>query len=190
MRPTSRLLAAVSKTARYLEPNSPTGLTGLLNHPAPRSALIYLYSSTLDALKPLPPISVYRTSTEALTRHRLAIVESIRPAGYEEWSARGKKLLEEHPDAFMTPAEGLPHYGGKHVKSVRDGKVFITTRLQEEPDERLEEWDGEKIHEINVDRTKSEEQQQVDRVELQSSRSRSDRMLVEWESEPALTADQ
>ncbi|WVQ82522.1 hypothetical protein IAT38_004651 [Cryptococcus sp. DSM 104549] len=52
-----------------------TGLTGLEVHPTPLPALKSLYSSTLSSLSLLPPTSVYRQATEALTQHRLAIVE-------------------------------------------------------------------------------------------------------------------
>ncbi|KAG9622147.1 hypothetical protein KCU64_g20939, partial [Aureobasidium melanogenum] len=66
MRASSRLLAQAS---RFLTPGAPTGLTGVLTHAAPRSTLLYLYNSTLDKLKQFPEHSVYRQSTEALTKH-------------------------------------------------------------------------------------------------------------------------
>ncbi|KAL8896946.1 MAG: hypothetical protein Q9207_007466, partial [Kuettlingeria erythrocarpa] len=50
---TRRLLAAV-KPERFLTPGNPTGLTGLLTHPAPRTQLLYLYSATLAKLARLP----------------------------------------------------------------------------------------------------------------------------------------
>jgi NADH dehydrogenase (ubiquinone) 1 alpha subcomplex subunit 5 len=105
MRSTFRLLASV-KPGRFLESGSPTGLTGLFNHPAPRSTLIYLYSSTLDKLKALPESSVYCQSTESLTRHRLKIVEAVKPEGYDAWAERAKKQIAEHPEVFNTPEEG------------------------------------------------------------------------------------
>ena len=102
MRPALRLLASLSQTThRYLEAGAPTGLTGLLTHANPRSTLLYLYSSTLDALKQLPEHSIYRQSTEALTKHRMQIVENIKPAGLAEWQQRISQLVDEHPEAFQ-----------------------------------------------------------------------------------------
>jgi len=99
MRATLRLLAAV-KPGRYLEAGNPTGLTGLFNHPTPRPALLYLYGSTLDKLKAFPEHSVYRKSTEALTKHRMSIIQSIEPEGYEEWAKEAAEKIEKHPEAF------------------------------------------------------------------------------------------
>jgi len=101
MRAATRLLASIARTnQQYLEAGAPTGLTGLLTHGTPRSTLLYLYSSTLDALKTLPEHSVYRQSTEALTKHRMSIVESVKPTGLSEWQERVSGLVEQHPDAF------------------------------------------------------------------------------------------
>ncbi|WWD17626.1 hypothetical protein CI109_102067 [Kwoniella shandongensis] len=52
-----------------------TGITGLEVHPDPLPALKSIYSSTLSSLSSLPPTSVYRQATEALTKHRLSVVE-------------------------------------------------------------------------------------------------------------------
>ena len=101
MKAATRLFASVAKGAQFLEPGTPTGLTGLLTHAAPRTALLFTYSTTLEKLKQFPESSVYRQSTEALTRHRMAIVERVKPAGLEEWQARVQKNLEEHPKAFQ-----------------------------------------------------------------------------------------
>ncbi|KAG9690820.1 hypothetical protein KCU81_g2692, partial [Aureobasidium melanogenum] len=101
MRASSRLLAQAS---RFLTPGAPTGLTGVLTHAAPRSTLLYLYNSTLDKLKQFPEHSVYRQSVEALTKHRLSIVESVKPEGLEEWQSRVKSVVEAHPNAFRSIA--------------------------------------------------------------------------------------
>ncbi|KAL9113017.1 MAG: hypothetical protein Q9227_002882 [Pyrenula ochraceoflavens] len=93
MRSTLRLLAAVKSS--HLTPNAPTGLTGLHNHPNPHYALISLYNRTLSALQGLPETSVYRQSCEALTKHRLSIIESTRPTGYDAWVNATKKIVEE-----------------------------------------------------------------------------------------------
>ncbi|KAK3352354.1 ETC complex I subunit conserved region-domain-containing protein [Lasiosphaeria hispida] len=94
MRRTFRLLASV-KPARYLEAGTPTGLTGMFTHPSPRSTLLFLYRSTLDKLKVIPEHSLYRQSVEALTKHRMAIVESTVPPGYEEWATKARQLLAD-----------------------------------------------------------------------------------------------
>nr|POE87987.1 nadh-ubiquinone oxidoreductase 29.9 kda subunit, mitochondrial [Quercus suber] len=101
MRVTTRLFAAV-RSSQFLEPGAPTGLTGLLTHASPRSTLLYLYNSTLERLQQFPESSVYRQSTEALTKHRMRIIEETRPSGLSEWQARVKDTLEKYPKAFMT----------------------------------------------------------------------------------------
>lgn len=100
MRGTARLFAGVRSAAKYLEPNVPTGLTGLPTHPAPRPALIYTYKQILSKLEQIPHSSVYRQSTEALTKHRLNIVEATKPEGYERWLERVKQQIEKSPEAY------------------------------------------------------------------------------------------
>ncbi|EMC93265.1 hypothetical protein BAUCODRAFT_36937, partial [Baudoinia panamericana UAMH 10762] len=94
MRSATRLLASLASSATstaaknptFLEAGSPTGLTGLFTHSTPRTTLIQLYNSTLTKLRQnFPESSVYRQSVEALTKHRLAIIESVKPSGLEEW---------------------------------------------------------------------------------------------------------
>lgn len=99
MRAATRLLANI-QPSRFLEAGSPTGLTGLFTHPTPRSTLLYIYSSTLDKLKKFPESSVYRQSTEALTKHRMAIIESVKPEGLDAWRERVRSTVEAHPEAF------------------------------------------------------------------------------------------
>ncbi|KAI9008321.1 ETC complex I subunit conserved region-domain-containing protein, partial [Gaertneriomyces semiglobifer] len=53
-----------------------TGLFGVPVHPNPRPHLISLYQRILHTVNIIPPTSAYRQSTEALTKHRLAIVEA------------------------------------------------------------------------------------------------------------------
>jgi NADH dehydrogenase (ubiquinone) 1 alpha subcomplex subunit 5 len=55
---------------------SSTGITGLAVHPDPLPALASTYKSTLSLLQSLPETSVYRQATEAITKHRLSLVES------------------------------------------------------------------------------------------------------------------
>ena len=99
MRPTFRPLASV-KPGTYLTPHNPTGLTGLFTHPHPRPTLIYLYRTTLEKLSAFPKSSVYRQSAEAIAKHRLSIVDAIKPAGYEQWLEKVEKLKIEHPERY------------------------------------------------------------------------------------------
>lgn len=188
MRSTFRLLASV-KPGRFLEPGNPTGLTGLFNHPAPRSTLIYLYSATLDKLKALPDTSVYRQSAEALTQRRLKIVEAVKAEGYDAWAERARNKLAEHPEVFNTPEGGVDHDEEKHVKTVRHGRSFVSTRLQEEPDDRLEEWDGEEVGPPELEGTRTREER-ADQKVVGMKRPGSDEKTVTWEAEPPLDASQ
>ena len=188
MRSTLRLLASV-KPGRYLEAGNPTGLTGLFTHPSPRSALIYLYSSTLDKLKAFPESSVYRQSTESLTRHRLKIVESIKPAGWAEWSEKAKKQIAEHPEVFNTPEGETPHDNEKYVKSTHDGRIFVNTRQPEEGDEIDQEWDGE-VGSATLEGSRVEEERRHQGKMLEMKRPGSDEKTVEWTPEPPLEAGQ
>jgi len=52
-----------------------TGLTGLATHSDPLPELTKIYKSTLSVLGTIPAHSVYRQGVEALTRHRLNIVQ-------------------------------------------------------------------------------------------------------------------
>ena len=94
------MFATVKSAAKYLEAGTPTGLTGLITHPCPRPALLYTYRTTLDRLAQIPANSVYRQSVEALTKQRMSVVESHKPAGYDEWLGRITKQIEAHPEAY------------------------------------------------------------------------------------------
>jgi NADH dehydrogenase (ubiquinone) 1 alpha subcomplex subunit 5 len=188
MRRTSRLLAAV-KPARYLEAGTPTGLTGLFTHAAPRSTLIYIYSSTLDKLKQLPESSVYRQSTEALTKHRLNIINSVVPAGFEEWSAKAKKIIAEHPEVFNTPEGGVDYEKGRHLKETFDGRSFVTTKLDMDIDDIEDEWDGEEDHGPELEGTRSTRDRKGQSV-LGMKRPGEDEKQVKWDPEPPLSAEQ
>lgn len=136
MKTVSRLLANV-KPARFLESGNPTGLTGLYTHAAPRSTLLYLYGSTLDKLKAIPEHSVYRQSVERIIQHRMNIVESIKPKGYDEWAEKAKKMIEEHPEVFQSTIRGYPSL-------ISNGdSTFVFSQQKAEKDERVEGWDEE-----------------------------------------------
>ena len=182
MRPAFRLLAAV-KHGRYLEAGNPTGLTGLFTHPAPRSTLLYLYSSTLDKLKAFPEHSIYRQSAEALTTHRLKIVESIKPEGYEEWAKKAAELVEKNPQVFDMP-EGSPQRVSEH-----NGEIFVTTTVPQEEDERVEEWDGEKVQAPTLEGSRDASERLHQQFAAQDDPA-DDANTITWEPEPPLEASQ
>jgi NADH dehydrogenase (ubiquinone) 1 alpha subcomplex subunit 5 len=181
MRSTLRLLANV-KPARYLEPFAPTGLTGLRVHPSPRPTLIYLYTSILEKLKTFPETSVYRQSTEALTRQRLQIVQSTKPAGFDEWLERVRKTVAAEPERF----QGVRRSDGTYAAQQQDDK----------PGPRGEEWDGEGMEESTEGPVRTEEEiarwQKIMEEAMMSEKKESDfeSRTIQWESEPALEADQ
>ncbi|CBF70447.1 hypothetical protein AN5971.2 [Aspergillus nidulans FGSC A4] len=183
MRATLRLLASV-KPARYLEPFTPTGLTGLNTHPSPRPTLIYLYTSTLEKLKAFPESSAYRQATEALTRHRLQIVESTKPAGYEAWLERVKKAVAAEPERFAS-------------LRLADGSYAAIQRDDNSDNPRGEEWDGEKLEPTTEGPARTAEQQarwekEIEEATSSAADAKSDfhTKQMKWENEPALDADQ
>ncbi|KFZ02966.1 hypothetical protein V502_11351 [Pseudogymnoascus sp. VKM F-4520 (FW-2644)] len=188
MRATIRLFASV-KPSRYLEAGAPTGLTGLFTHPAPRSALIYLYSSTLEKLKRFPEDSVYRKSTEALTKQRLQIVESVVPEGFAAWQEKLQKLVKENPDVFTTPKGAAAYMGGMHVKETMGGNEFVTSTPGKVYDEQNDEWDGEKVYEGELEGTRTEAERKS-QADLAEERPQEETRRVELDDEPSLTAEQ
>jgi NADH dehydrogenase (ubiquinone) 1 alpha subcomplex subunit 5 len=130
MRAATRLFASV-KPGQYLEAGNPTGLTGLLTHPSPRSTLLYHYNATLDKLKQIPESSVYRQSTEALTRHRLKVVEESIPKGWKEWQDRVQEQIANDPGAYQF----VETSGGTNVVTPKEQN--IDSRKSESA------WDGE-----------------------------------------------
>ncbi|KAL8910294.1 MAG: hypothetical protein Q9171_004417 [Xanthocarpia ochracea] len=174
MRSTTRLLAVV-KSERFLTPGNPTGLTGLLTHPAPRSQLIYLYSSTLDKLSKLPEYSVYRQSAEAITKQRLSIINGFKPPGYEEWAQRAKQKIKEHPNVFG--------------KDTEPSSISVSAHLTQETDPRDITWDNRK-QPPGLEGTRTEEERRRQSGLATKSAVAPDADIVQWESEPPLEASQ
>ena len=207
MRATQRLLAAV-KPGRFLEPGNPTGLTGLFNHSAPRSTLIYLYGATLKKLESLPEHSVYRQSTEALTKHRMSIIESIKPDGFDAWYTRAKETMEKNPDAFQPVGQGVYEMTPDmrfeqpdvEEEDVEDGLVSSLEGRSEaekinslsasnapnskKPDMRLEQL-GEEVEEYNEEIVAS-----LERARSEEESAKEPEISIEWETEPPLNAEQ
>ena len=188
MKRTSRLLASV-KPARYLESGAPTGLTGLFTHPTPRSALIYFYSKTLDKLKQIPDSSAYRQSTEALTNHRLKIIRSVVPPGYEVWQERAKTILSENKDVLTTSEGRVAHDSRIHVERVKDGATFVITKAGRPVEDTNLEWDGEEDTGGELEGMRKIVER-AGQAELGEDWPSGGRKAIEWPDEPQLTADQ
>ena len=137
MKSALRLLASV-RSGRYLEPGNPTGLTGLYNHPAPRSTLLYLYTATLERLKELPEHSVYRQSAEALTRHRRSLVESVKPEGFDDWVAKLQKRSQ-------TTLNGSDDEASESQDFKQGDQQFSLHKASFGDREPHREWDGEHV---------------------------------------------
>lgn len=182
MRSTLRLLANV-KSAKYLEPFAPTGLTGLHTHPSPRPTLIYLYTSVLQKLRAFPESSVYRQSTEALTRQRLEIVESTKPPGFEAWLERAKKTVAAEPERFAT----VRRQDGSYAARQQDDSSENPRRL---------EWEGEGVEPPSEGPARNAaEMAQWSRVVEEGASVKKDESdfhdpHMKWEAEPALEAEQ
>lgn len=184
MRRTLRLLASVKPTARYLEAGNPTGLTGLFTHPTPRSTLLYLYDTTLDKLKAVPEHSLYRQSVEALTKHRLAVVEAAVPPGYDAWVAKTRQLAAEHPERVDTVD------GAWAARVEHGGATFVIRKPVKKQDQRYEEWDGEIDEGPELEGPRTEEERKDQAVMAERRPLEEAQRQVEWEPEPQLTADQ
>lgn len=172
------MLASV-KPERFLEAGNPTGLTGLFTHPAPRSTLLYLYTATLEKLKAIPEHSIYRQSTEALTKHRYNIVDSIKPPGYDEWTKRAEEKFTKNRHLLSDQSRG-PH----HLETTGES-LFVVTEEPEETDERFIEWDGEKPKP-----PRSDSRAGTGNHNIQHLPNRSNRDEIDWELEPPLEASQ
>lgn len=187
MRPAARLLAAVSTpTSNYLAPYTPTGLTGIRTHPHPRPTLLYLYSATLSKLARLPQDSVYRQSTEALTNHRLSIIESTIPKNFEKWQGHVERDI-------------LPRLESGELNAVGDikrlsvgGKPYLFQQYEERAvDDREEEWDsdtyvGELGEGIRDEEERAMQMKLAEKSAQQAEARRGERIV----NEPPLSRDQ
>ncbi|KAF2705630.1 hypothetical protein K504DRAFT_460346 [Pleomassaria siparia CBS 279.74] len=179
MRAASRLLASV-KPSQFLEAGTPTGLTGLLTHNSPRSALLYLYNSTLDKLQQIPESSVYRQSTEALTRHRLKIIEGAKPPGWDEWADKVSKQIAADPKGFAS------------IKT-SGGTVTISPQREDiDPKTMASEWDGEHVGRPFPEGPRTHRERRAHIANLAGSKDWDpERVLIDLklDQEPQLTAD-
>ena len=175
MRSTLRLLATLKP--KTLTAGAPTGLTGLYTHPSPRSALLYLYSSTLDTLSQLPSHSIYRQSTEALTKSRKSTVESVKPDGFDAWLERSRQKIAQDPEKFEK-AENI---------AIADvvGARFVNFTNE---DEKEREWDGEQQQPTLEGPRRQPEADYNSRIRLRNVKDM--QRTIDWEPEPSLSTDQ
>lgn len=182
MRPALRLLASVQRTSQFLEPGAPTGITGLFTHAAPRSTLLYLYSNTLEKLQQFPESSVYRQSTEALSKHRLSILESIKPQGLEEWQQRVQAAVDAHPEAFRKIPISTPNSGEKAFN--------IIWRAHAAEGMKTQEWDDEAVGKPAPEGPRDESEKANMGQMMQRDLREENAKIPRIEPEPALTAEQ
>jgi NADH dehydrogenase (ubiquinone) 1 alpha subcomplex subunit 5 len=180
MRPALRLLATATRGP--VETGAPTGLTGLFTHPTPRSTLLYLYSSTLDKLRShFPESSVYRQSTEALTRHRMTIIEAAKPAGLTEWQERVKQVVDAHPEAFRRVPIATPS-GGTEFN--------IVWRPSALKGMETEEWGDEYVGKPQLEGPRSLEERENQREILERDPVEEHSRIPRIEPEPPLSLQQ
>lgn len=179
MRPTIRLLA------KFLEPGTPTGLAGLPTHPAPRSTLIYLYSSTLNKLNQIPDHSPYRQATEALTKQRLAAVEATKPEGFDAWMDKVRFQIARHQEELgIKPDSDALNY---------EGREFVVARMfGRNIDERdkAAEWDGTGEGKATLEGPRTKEEKEKEMRELAEETARQEQNLPTIDPEPQLTREE
>ncbi|EXJ90283.1 hypothetical protein A1O1_03382 [Capronia coronata CBS 617.96] len=182
MRATSRLFATVKSASKYLEPYTPTGLTGLSTHPSPRPALIYTYRETLKKLKALPKTSVYRQAVEALTKQRLEIVEAVKPEGYEQYLERVRKQIDANPAAYsrLMHDDGTLTSEKAHIEPVDNWDGVIT---------RADAFPEGSNNQIQAERKAAAIQKEAKVVDKEAEEGRAPE-VEDLEVEPPLTKDQ
>ncbi|KAH9835589.1 NADH2 dehydrogenase [Rhodofomes roseus] len=75
-----------------------TGITGLEVHHDPIPHLIQTYKTTLERLSGIPETSVYRQGVEALTKHKLNIVQTANASIAEVEKQLDEGHIEESLD--------------------------------------------------------------------------------------------
>lgn len=183
----------------------PTGVTGILTHPAPRPTLIALYNHTLSLLAQMPPHSIYRQSTENLTKARLEAVRAAVPEGYSAWEeycrknnlptgeadiktvgAYMRKILSD--EVNVNPNEGVKLYVEeqlKHWSAIPWPKEYINT-VDNYPKQMKEILDANKAPRIagTTDEAAKQYGQEVELAEKEP--------VDEWviQLEPDISAEQ
>ncbi|PHH81104.1 hypothetical protein CDD80_2089 [Ophiocordyceps camponoti-rufipedis] len=163
----------ISRLGPRLEAGLPTGLTGLWTRGTPRSTLLSLYNITLSKLQSIPETSVYRQSVEALTRHRMGLVEQIKPTGHEQWANRARDEAKEKTQKYRV---GSVSADGREARLTgRDGQVTNDHGG----------WHGQRnVEEAELEGIEAAELRLAERGLINDDDAR------ELEDEPQLTAEQ
>lgn len=90
---------------------------------------------------------------------------------------------------FNTPA-GETHYkGGKYLKEVKNGEVFVTIKGEGFRDETTEEWDGAEDTSAELEGIRTE-RERANQIEITRPMPNDFAKNVKFEVEPPLTAQQ
>ncbi len=119
----------------------------------------------------------------------MSIISAVEPEGYKEWAEKAKRVIKENPEVFNTPEGGVDHDEGRHLRLLRDGKMFVRTKVDDEYDDTTDEWDGEENLGAELEGTRTTEERKGQST-LRLERPGSDTKTITWEEEPALTAEQ
>ena len=140
---------------------------------------MWLYNATLARLSAFPENSVYRQSTEALTRQRLRTVASVEPAGFQEYKDRIGNLLGQSSG-----------HTKQLIQQIIDGKGYEPIAGQD-PDEREVRWNGERVEARTEGPATARDLETMPRLdEAESKREEVEESQPEIEHEPQLTAEQ
>lgn len=113
----------------------------------------------------------------------------MEPEGYKEWKAKADKILAEHPEVFTTPAGETAYKGGKYLKEVKNGEVFVTIKGEGYRDDLTEEWDGAEDTSAELEGTRTE-QERASQVNITRPLANDFAKNVHFEQEPPLTVQQ
>ena len=98
-----------------------TGITGLEVHHDPIPHLVQTYKTTLEKLSAIPETSVYRQGVEALTNHKLNIVQAANGNIAEVEKQLDEGHIEESLD-IATDELGL-------VSKMVDWKAYVSSHI-------------------------------------------------------------
>ena len=125
-----------------------------------------------------------RQSTEALSKHRLAVLESINPQGLEEWQARVQAAVDAHPEAFRKIPISTPS------DPAGDKSFNIVWRAHAAEGMKTQEWDDEAVGKPSPEGPRNEEEKQGLAESMQRDLREENAKIPRIEPEPALTAEQ
>ena len=119
---------------------------------------------------------MYRQSTEAITKQRFDVVNSVQPPGYEEWAQRAQRHVDDNPEVFGK---------GRDVR-----KVYVPARLVSSVAEYDMEWNGKGVGKLKSMEGTRTEVEKAKRAQVMERYVTSQIDPVHWENEPPLEATQ